>query len=126
MTTIDESGAITMDTDYAPVNATEMELNTNEGEPIKFVILRSTGMLEDWAGVLMKDTEELRQYLKENDLEKCIIASGVSEVSLAQLSYAMQSPARQLYRATMADITELLNKRFEKDDYAMRVLCNNM
>lgn len=74
----------------------------------------------------MKDTEELRQYLKENDLEKCIIASGVSEVSLAQLSYAMQSPARQLYRATMADITELLNKRFEKDDYAMRVLCNNM
>lgn len=121
MTTIDENGVLTMDTDYAPENATELPLNKSEG-PTKFIILKSTGQLEDCSGIILKDTEEVRQFVEENNLT--IMASGVSEVSLAELSYAVQAPARQLYRATMADINELLGNRFIQDDYAMRTICN--
>ena len=121
MTTIDENGAIVMDTDFAPENAREVKLNQSEG-PTKFIVLKSIGTMEDHSGVLLKDTEEVRQFAEENNLT--ILASGVSEVSLAELSYSLQAPARQLYRATMADITELLDNRFIQDDYAMRTICN--
>jgi len=122
MTTIDESGAIVMDTDFAPENAEEIKFEPIE-EPVKFIVLKSTGKLEDYAGILLKDTEEVRKFVEENNLK--ILASGVSEVSLAELSYSLQSPARQLYRATMADINELLGNRYIQDDYAMRTICKN-
>lgn len=116
-----EDGALVMDTDYAPLNS-DKPLNKADG-PINFVVVSYYGVLETNSGMLLKDTEEVRKLVEENE-NLHIIASGTSEVSLAELSYTMQSPARQLYRATMADLNEFLKQRFTGDDEIMREICN--
>lgn len=121
MTKIDEYGAITMDTDFAPKNST-YELKHSD-TPVKYIVLLSSGVMEDYSGVIIEDTEEIREAIKREGLK--IIASGVSEVSLGELSYALQSPTRQLYRATMADLAEFAKNRFTGDDSTMREILNN-
>jgi hypothetical protein len=116
-----EDGALVMDTDYAPLNS-DKPLNKADG-PINFVVVSYYGVLETNSGMLLEDTEEVRKLVEENE-NLHIIASGTSEVSLAELSYTMQSPARQLYRATMADLNEFLKQRFTGDDEIMREICN--
>lgn len=121
MTTI-EDGAIVMDTDYAPANSTE-EIIDSLDTIHKFVILETKGTMEDHVGLILEETEDLDEMLKSNSNIR-VIATGTCYCSLAELNYAVQSPTRQLYRATMADLNELLKDRFTKDDLYMRSACN--
>lgn len=121
MTTI-EDGAIVMDTDYAPANSTT-ELVDTPNTIHKFVILETKGVMEDHVGLILEESEDLDRLLKDNPNVR-VIASGECYCSLAELNYTVQSPTRQLYRATMADIKELLENRFTKDDTFMREICN--
>lgn len=118
-----EDGALVMDTDYAPMNA-NLPLNTTD-KPIKFIVVEVKGAMETNSGILLEDTEEVRNAIKDNENFK-IIASGVSEVSLSELSYTMQSPTRQIYRAMMSDLKEFIECRFTGDDEILREMCNNI
>lgn len=121
MTEIDKYGAISMDTDFAPRNSNYVLNHTDK--PINYLVLLTSGMMEDCTGTVIEDTEEVRELIKENNFK--VIASGVSEVSLAELVYALNSPTRQLYRATMADLTEFATGRFTGDDSTLREILNN-
>jgi hypothetical protein len=121
MTTI-EDGTIVMDTDFAPVNS-ETEIVDAPETIHKFVILETKGTMEDHVGLILEESEDLDKLLKADPSVR-VIATGECYCSLAELNYTVQSPTRQLYRATMADIKELLGNRFTKDDEFMRAICN--
>ncbi len=117
-----DNGNIVMDTDYAPANSTE-PLKTAD-KPIDYVVIRVRGIMEDHIGMVLEDNDELKKILEENpDIR--VIARGTSEVSLAELIYTVQSPTRQLYRAVMCDLKEMVEGRFTGDDQVMRELCNS-
>ena len=121
MTGIDKYGALTMDTEFAPKNS-NYELAHTDKE-IKYVVLLTSGTMENCTGTIIEDTEEVRKLIEENGFR--IIASGTSQVSIAELVYALNSPTRQLYRATMADLAEFANNRFTGDDSILREILNN-
>ena len=121
MTTI-EDGTIVMDTDFAPANS-ETEIVDTPETIHKFVILETKGTMEDHVGLILEESEDLDKLLKADPSVR-VIATGECYCSLAELNYTVQSPTRQLYRATMADIKELLGNRFTKDDEFMRTICN--
>ena len=117
-----DNGNIVMDTDYAPANSTE-PLRVAE-KPTNYVVIRVRGIMEDHIGMILEDNDELKKVLAENpDIR--VIARGTSEVSLAELIYTVQSPTRQLYRAVMCDLKEMVEERFTGDDQVMREMCNN-
>lgn len=117
-----DNGNLVMDTDYAPVNSRE-PLQVTEG-PTNFVVIRVRGIMEDHLSMILEDNEELQKILADNP-DITVIARGTSEVSLAELTYTVQSPVRQQYRAFMCDLKELVENRFTGDDQVMRELCNN-
>ena len=117
-----DNGNLVMDTDFAPANSTE-PLRVAEG-PTNFVVIRVRGIMEDHLSMILEDNDELKKILEENP-DITVIARGTSEVSLAELTYTVQSPVRQQYRALMCDLKELVEGRFTGDDQIMRELCNN-
>lgn len=117
-----DNGNIVMDTDYAPENSREPLKRTDK--PIDYVVIRVRGIMEDHIGMVLEDNDELKKILEENpDIR--VIARGTSDVSLAELIYTVQSPTRQLYRAVMCDLKEMVEGRFTGDDQVMRELCNS-
>jgi hypothetical protein len=124
MTEIDKDGSLIMDTDFAPKNS-DVEFNKPNKLVTHFLIISGKGTLEDHSGLIIEETPGLFEILKEYP-QITVIGRGESYVSLGELVYTLQSPTRQLYRATMADINEILKGRFEKDDKFLRNLCNGI
>lgn len=123
MTTIDENGMFVMDDDYAPKNS-PVPITEKVGVT-KYVIIEYIGHMGDQQAMILERNEEFDNLIKENS-EIHVIAEGECYCSLSELIYAVQSPTRQLYRAAMADVKELLEERFTTDDEYMRNLCNSI
>jgi hypothetical protein len=110
-----------LDTELSPKLSTD-KLNTTE-DKITFLLIDTTidnGEFTDPSISIIEDTEENRQYIKDNNIN--VIGAGTTKKSIAELTYGINHPTRLLYRSA---VTNLMGE-FTEDDKVLRSALNKI